>query len=79
MSGNFVQTQVLFAQFILKRKGEQTCFLSFCVMLFINKQFQSENFIKALTEIILDVDISKQRYIVYNFHRALIEIESKLV
>lgn len=41
----------------------------------LTNDFKSENFVRALIEIILDVDISKQRYILYNFHRALIEIE----
>lgn len=44
----------------------------------LTNDFKSENFVRALIEIILDVDISKQRYILYNFHRALIEIELKL-
>lgn len=48
-------------------------------MLFINKQFQIRKSVRALFEIILDVDISKQRYILYNFHRALIEIELSFI
>lgn len=48
-------------------------------MLFINKRFQIRKSVRALIEIILDVDISKQRYILYNFHRALIEIELSFV
>lgn len=45
----------------------------------LTNDFKSENFVRALFEIILDVDISKQRYILYNFHRALIEIELSFV
>lgn len=48
-------------------------------MLFINKRFQIRKSVRALIEIILDVDISKQRYIFYNFHRALIEIELSFI
>lgn len=48
-------------------------------MLFINKRFQIRKSVRALIEIILDVDISKQRYILYNFHRALIEIELSFI
>lgn len=45
----------------------------------LTNDFKSENFVRALIEIILDVDISKQRYILYNFHRALIEIELSFI
>lgn len=45
----------------------------------LTNDFKSENFVRALFEIILDVDISKQRYILYNFHRALIEIELSFI
>lgn len=45
----------------------------------LTNDFKSENFVRALFEIILDVDISKQRYIFYNFHRALIEIELSFI